>query len=114
MASTPACPTKRTLSHPRRHLVERMQEINFGQIEMLRIRDGEPVLEPEPVIVREIVLGKANGPSPERTKADFWLRKEVCELFELFDREPNLLVRALWIQNGLPVRLTVTNERRVA
>lgn len=34
-----------------------MQEINFGRIERLIIRDGQPVLDPAPRIIRDI---KAN------------------------------------------------------
>jgi hypothetical protein len=38
--------TKAALSPARRRLVELMQEINYGRIERLEVRDGEPVFDP--------------------------------------------------------------------
>jgi hypothetical protein len=114
MTHVPSPTMKSALSPARQRLVELMQETHFGRIEMLEVRNGEPVLVPEPRIVREIVLGKVNGPNPAREKTDFSLRKEVRDLIEVFDREPQLLVETLWIQNGLPVRLAVTNGHRIA
>ena len=40
--------TKQSLSPARRRLVELMQEVNFGRIEGLHVRDGEPILEQAP------------------------------------------------------------------
>jgi len=37
---------KAALSPARRRLVELMQEINYGRIERLEVRDGEPVFDP--------------------------------------------------------------------
>ena len=105
--------TKRTLSPARRRLVELMQEVNFGRIEGLYVRDGEPVLERTPNVLRDIVFGKVNAPNPARGKDDFALKEQLVELFDLFDREQSVTVESLVIQNGLPVRMTVANEHRV-
>lgn len=40
--------TKASLTPARRRLLELMQEINFGRIEGLAVRGGEPVLDPPP------------------------------------------------------------------
>ena len=40
--------TKTSLTPARRRLVELMQEVNFGRIERLKVRDWEPVLDPPP------------------------------------------------------------------
>src|SRR5262245_59935470 len=54
------------LSRPRRRLVELMQNLNFGRIEVLVIRNGNPILDPLPRVVREVKFGGDNGPRPER------------------------------------------------
>lgn len=106
--------TKQSLSPARRRLVELMQELNFGRIERLRVHDGEPVLEPAPNILRDVVFGKTNAPNPARAKDDFALKEQVTQLFDLFDRERSVTVESLVVQNGLPVRMTVADAARVA
>ena len=99
--------TKDTLSPARLHLVELMQEVNFGRIEQLEVRDWQPVFEPTPRVVRIIVFGKENKPNACRVTHDYVLKKKVVELFEVLDRERSLSIRELVIENGLPVRMTV-------
>jgi hypothetical protein len=106
--------TKRTLSPARQRLVELMQEVNFGRIEGLRIRDGDPVLEPPPRVLRDFLFGKTNAPNVARNRDDFVLKEQVIELFDLFDRERSVTVESLVVQNGLPVRMTVADAARVA
>jgi hypothetical protein len=77
---------KASLSEPRRRLVELMQRVNFGRIEGLAVRAGEPVLAPPPRVVNEIKFGGENGPRPELAAADFALKAQVVELFHHFDR----------------------------
>lgn len=105
--------TKQSLSPARRRLVELMQELNFGRIEGLYVRDGEPVLEHTPNVLRDVVFGKVNAPNPARAKDDFALKEQLNELFDLFDRERSVTIESLVVQNGLPVRMTVANEHRV-
>ena len=40
--------SKQGLSLCRASLLELMQHINFGRIELLRIRNGQPILDPRP------------------------------------------------------------------
>ncbi len=104
--------SKQSLSPARRRLLEIMQETNFGRIERLLIRHGEPVLDPAPAISRDIVLGKVNPPNVAREKADFALKDQVVSLFDHFDRERMLVVESLTVQNGLPTRMTITSSVR--
>ena len=105
--------TKSALSPARQRLVELMQELNFGRIEGLRVHNAEPLLEPAPRVLRDIVFGKVNTPNPARGKDDFALKDQLIQLFDLFDREQSVTVESLAVQNGLPVRMTVANEHRV-
>jgi hypothetical protein len=97
--------TKEALSPARRRLVELMQEINYGRIEELQIQDGEPVFNPPPIVLRQFLFGKENGPNANRGVDSFALKKKVAELFEMFDREPSLSIQELIIDNGLPLRM---------
>ena len=104
--------TKAALTPARRLLLELMQEVNFGRIEQLEVRDWEPVLDPPPRVVRQIVFGKTNGPNARRANDGFVLKKKVAEFFEVFDRERSFLILELVIDNGLPVRMAVADAIR--
>lgn len=104
---------KRSLSPGRQRLVEMMQEINFGRVEALVVRGGEPVLDPPPRVVRDFLLGKTNAAHQARDRDDFVLKDPVIELFDLFDQERSVTVENLVIQNGLPVRMSVVGGARV-
>ena len=47
--------TKASLSAPRKRLIEDMQRVNFGRIEV-RIHGGEPVLQPAPRVIRLVEM----------------------------------------------------------
>lgn len=98
---------KSGLSSSRRSLVELMQSINFGRIEGISVDCGEPLLNPAPVIVREIKFGGENGPRPETRSDDFVLKSEVLDLFEQFDRLLNCQIESLEIKHGLPFRMFI-------
>jgi hypothetical protein len=90
-------------SEPRQRLVELMQQINFGRIEGLVVRDGEPLLkDPEPKVFREIKFGGDNVPRAEAGAGDYALKAQVIELFEHFDRLRNGRIEVLTIKHGLP------------
>ncbi len=101
--------TKLSLSPARKRLVELMQEINYGRIENLQIRGGEPVFNPPPTVLRHYLFGKENRPNAYRTIDNFSLKKKLAELFEIFDQERSLSIQELIIDNGLPIRMTVAD-----
>lgn len=100
--------SKQGLSHGRAALLELMQGVNFGRIEKLSITDGEPILDPRPVIAREHKFGGENGPRPELGAADFLLKQQVVELFAFLDDLQNGVIDVLEIKHGLPFRMIVT------
>ena len=57
--------TKSSLSDSHRRLVELMQRLNFGRIQNLVVRDGEPVFDPAPKVIQKVKIGGENGPRPE-------------------------------------------------
>lgn len=94
------------LAPVRRHLVELMQRINFGRVENLRVRHGEPVFDPPPRVIREFKFGGQNGPRPEAAKSDFALKGEMIELFAQLEAVGDGVIPRLDIQHGLPFRMT--------
>lgn len=84
-----------------------MQRINYGRIEGLLVRCGEPVIDPPPRIVREIKFGGENGPRVEAAKSDFVLKAQVRELFAQLEALGNGVIPCIEIQRGLPFRMTV-------
>ena len=95
------------LSPGRKNLVRQMQEINFGRIERLGIKDGEPVFNPPPKIVREVKFGGDNGSRPEKSDADFALKSQVVDLFRQLDGISSGQIDLIEIKHGLPFRMLV-------
>lgn len=101
---------KSELSAPRAVLIELMQRVNFGRIEDLTIRDGEPLPDPPPRVVRDVKLGGENGPRLESDLDDFALKSQVLDLFARFDSLGNGAIRCLEVKHGLPFRMEVEEE----
>ena len=59
----------------KRELLHCMQRIGFGSIRELHVRGGQPIFDPQPVILREIKLGGENGPRPQLGAADYVLKR---------------------------------------
>src|ERR1700682_2196257 len=99
--------TKASLSAPRRRLLEAMQRLNFGRIEGLATRNGEPVFQPAPRIIQDIKIGGENGPRPELTIEDFALRSAVVELFDHLSRIGDGTLESVEVKYGMPFKLVV-------
>jgi hypothetical protein len=99
--------TKGSLSAARRQLVELMQAMNFGRVEGLTVRSGEPVLDPLPRVVAEVKFCAENGPRPERNATDFPLKDQHLELFAYLDRLEDGHVALIEVKHGLPFKLEV-------
>jgi len=99
---------KSSLSAPRQRLVEIMQRLNFGRIERLEVRNGEPSLDQAPPrIVLEVKLAGENGPRPGNGAPDFILKTQLVDLFAHFDRLKNARIDVLSIKHGLPFTMDV-------
>jgi hypothetical protein len=98
--------SKSALSQPRRLLVEKMRGLNFGTIEDLEIRQGEPVFTPSPRVVRDIKLGGDNSPRQEQQGSDFLLKHQIVELCSLLDAIANSTI-CIEVKHGLPFRVLV-------
>lgn len=102
-----AIATKADLTPAGARLVKLMQGINFGCIEMLVVRDGEPVLNPPPRVIREVKFGGDNGRRLEASLSGFVLKKDVVELLSQITNLGNATIRSIEIKHGLPFKMTI-------
>lgn len=87
-----------------------MQTVNFGAIEDLEIRHGEPVFSPPPRVVREIKLGGENGPRQELALSKFLLKRPVAEMLDLLTQVGDGTIERLEVQRGVPFRVTIAGN----
>jgi hypothetical protein len=100
--------TKSSLSAPQKRLLETMQKMNYGRIEGLSIRGGEPIFDPAPRVVKDVKLGATDtGARAELESADFTLKREHIELFENLKRLDHGTIDTIEIKSGLPFRLII-------
>lgn len=97
----------RACSDSRQRLIRLMQRINFGRIEGLAVRGGQPAFDPPPRLIREVKFGGDNGSRPEGLRGDFTLKAQVRELFAQLEELGDGVVTCIEIQRGLPFRMTV-------
>lgn len=102
--------SKSNLTPAKQSLIGLMQRLNFGCIEGLIVRDGEPVLESKPRVVREVKFCGENGPRPEAAKQDFTLKKEVRDLFAQMETLGNGIVLSLEVKHGLPFKMNFEED----
>jgi hypothetical protein len=95
------------LSPERARLVRLFQTINFGRIEELEIRNGEPQFSPAPRVFVEVKLDAEDGPRPESRLSDFALRRPIERFFEQVTRLEDGTIERIEVRHGLPFRMIV-------
>ena len=103
---------KREISAPQRRLLELMQDINFGRIEGLVVKDGEPVFDSPPRVVREIKLGGENGPRRELGLDNYAMKSQAVEFFTHLDHLVNGTVETIEVKHGLPFLIRIEEKVR--
>ena len=102
--------TKAALPPARARLVEVMQGLNFGRLEGIAVRKGEPVFDPPPRVIREFKFGRKDGPRPEAAKPNFTLKTEVLDLFAQLEAMGDGVIQCLEVQRGLPFRMSAQED----
>ena len=98
---------KASLTPARQRLLRLLQEVEFGRIENLVLRDGEPLLEMQPRVVRTITFAATGSRNRSRRVEEFELKQQMVEMFRQFDRIGNGVVARIDIKHGLPCFMTV-------
>ena len=83
-------------------LLRKMQTLNFGTVNDLEVRDGEPVLDPPPRFTRTVKFGADNGARPEASVRDFALKSRVREFIDELASIGAGTITRIEVKNGLP------------
>ncbi len=84
-----------------------MQRLNFGRIEGLVVRRGEPVFDPAPKVIQNVKIGGEDGSRPEAISENFLLKKQVIELLLALADLGEGTVLTIDVKHGLPFSLEV-------
>jgi hypothetical protein len=84
-----------------------MQRLNFGRIEDLVVRGGEPVFDPAPRVIQKVKIGGENGPRTEFSSTDFLLKKQMIELVEAITSLGEGKVLTIDVKHGLPFAVEI-------
>lgn len=93
-----------------RRLVELMQEVHYGEIRGLCVREGRPTFVPRPRIIRMEKLDAEEDPRPPAPAEDYVLKKQVQRLLEHLQRVRDGMIRRIQVKHGLPFSLEVETE----
>lgn len=92
-------------------LIELMTRVGFGRIEC-RVRCGEPVLDPAPLVVREVKLGGERLIGAGCRQPDYALKDAVLELLAELKACPDNADVTIEVRHGVPHRLLVQEVLR--
>jgi hypothetical protein len=96
------------LSPAQRSLVELMHVQQFGRIENMPVRAGEPILSSDVKVVRVARLGGESQGTKVTGAGEFELKRQVRDLFDELARLKNGTVIRLEFRHGLPFLLETT------
>jgi hypothetical protein len=97
--------TTRNLTAEKRRLVELMGEYQFGRIENMLVRAGQPILDGELRIVRIARFGGVSIAAKRSVSDDFELKRTFLDLFDALEQLNNGMVVKLEFRHGLPFLL---------
>lgn len=99
--------SKNALTESWRALVDLCRNINFGYLEDLEIRDGEPVTYGSAIKTIMPGPGKDNGPANAADRDDNYIKPQWLEVFALATSRKTMRIRRLEIAHGGPLKLQV-------
>jgi hypothetical protein len=102
--------SKSSLTEAQCRLVELLSSLNFGRVEGLSVRDGQPAFDPAPRIIQKLKMGGENGPRPESSLPDYWLRAQTIEMLETIAAIGDGQILAIEVKNGLPFSLEIEHS----
>jgi hypothetical protein len=101
------------LSAPRQSLVRLFQSINYGSVQNLEVRDGEPLLSgPGPNVLVDIRLDSEDPGRDELALGDFALCAEVLRLMSLMDQVRNGRISKIEVRAGIPRRIILERQMK--
>jgi hypothetical protein len=105
---------KTRLSPARQRLVDLLGHVHFGRVLDLHIRDGEPLFDPAPRVVRTVKLSGIKQSLPQATPADVALNRELVKLLQLLDGTSDGVIGRIEVAHGLPLFAEVHESATVS
>jgi hypothetical protein len=96
------------LSPAQRSLVDLLHVHQFGRIENMSVRAGDPILNSDVRVVRAARLGGGSNAAKVIRTDEFQLKRQVFDLFEELESLPDGTVVRLEFRHGLPFLLQTT------
>jgi hypothetical protein len=93
------------LSTSRQALVRLCQDMNFGQIRDLHVRNSDPVWDPAPTVLSQIKLDTEDTPRPEADLPDFKLSPQIQRLMGGLDQLRDGRIERIDVREGIPRHL---------
>lgn len=103
-------PRTRPLSPACRSLLELIRWVNFGRIEELAVRGGDPVFDPPPRVVRAVRLAQPGPSRHQSTRTPSTLRREEIGLVQELATIGTGVIHVIKIHDGLPVALEIHQQ----
>jgi hypothetical protein len=95
------------LSASRQAFIRQCQQIGFGSVRALAVRDGEPVFGPTAEVLFDVKLDTDESPRPEQDLHDFILSAEIVRMFSKLDAIGNGTIEHVEVRGGVPRRIIV-------
>jgi len=106
MSSTPKPCLSGDLTQTEQRFLAAMRAVGFGRFEYIQIRDGQLVLDPWPVAVRDVKFGAGVG-AERAGHPEYQLKNQVAEFFEYTRAVDAGEIRTLEIRHSLPFSMEV-------
>jgi len=103
--------TTRDLTAAQRLLVQLMSDHQFGRVENMSVREGQPILDHDVKVVRVSRLSGDAGPTDAISAREFELKRAIRDLFGELERLENGLVIRLEFRHGLPILLELAERK---
>jgi hypothetical protein len=94
-------------------LVKLMREHQFGRIENMNVRSGQPILDQNAKVVRIARLVGQGGMADVAKPEEFELKQEVRALLDELARLQDGIVLRLEFRHGLPFSLEATTPPQI-
>lgn len=99
--------TTRDLLPSERAFLDATHRLGYGRFELLRIENGELVLDPWPLTIRQVKFGASDQGCEDEPCAEFRLKAQLATLFEYIRSIEAGEIRLLEIRGGLPFTMQV-------
>lgn len=103
--------TVRNPVSPARHrLLALCQKLNFGRIELIPVRDGQPILDPTPATAKEVKFASDNDPREDLRRTEFLQKRQIQDFCHQLDQLQNGVIEFLEVKHGIPFKMIVRSS----